>query len=47
MKIHTVGAKLFHAYGQTRQTREDKANYHFSQFCEHAKIMFMIIAIFK
>jgi hypothetical protein len=32
MKIHPVGAKLFHADGQTE--RHDEANRHFLQFCE-------------
>jgi len=32
MKIHAVGAKLFCADGQMK--RDDKANSHFSQFCE-------------
>jgi hypothetical protein len=41
MKIRPVGAKLFHADGQTAESRQanrhDKANGHFSQFCERAK----------
>ena len=32
MKIHPVGAQLFHTYG--RMDRHDEANSHFSQFCE-------------
>jgi len=38
MKIHPVGAELFHADGQTdeRMDRHDKANSRFSQFCERA-----------
>jgi len=44
MKIHPMGASLFHADGWTdgqtdghRQTDgHDKANSCFSQFCEHA-----------
>jgi hypothetical protein len=31
MKIHSVGAKLFHADGQT--DRHDEAMSHFLQFC--------------
>ena len=36
MKIDPVGAKLFHADGQTHRWtgRHDVANGHFSQFCE-------------
>ena len=32
MKIHAVGAEVFHADGQMK--RDDEANNHFSQFCE-------------
>ena len=35
MKIHQVGAELFHADGQT--DIYDAANTRFSQFCQHAK----------
>ena len=34
MKIHLVGAEVFHADGQTY--RYDEANSQFSQFCEGA-----------
>jgi hypothetical protein len=34
MKIHRVGAELFHADGQT--DRHDVANSRFSKFCERA-----------
>jgi len=34
MKIHPVGAKMFHAEGWT--DGHDKANSRFSQFCECA-----------
>jgi hypothetical protein len=34
MKVHAVGADLFHADGQT--DRHDKANSRFFQFCEWA-----------
>jgi len=34
MKIHLVGTEMFHADGWT--DGHDKANSHFSQFCEHA-----------
>jgi len=39
MKIHPVGAELFHADGRTdRQTgKHDEANCRFSQFCECSK----------
>ena len=38
MKIHMVGAKLFHMDGQTDSWRDrhDEANSFFSQFCEQA-----------
>jgi hypothetical protein len=40
MKIHPVGAELFHADGQT--DRHDKANSWFVQFCKtHLKLQFM------
>jgi len=32
MKIRPLGAKLFHAYGQT--DRHDEANSRFSKFCK-------------
>jgi hypothetical protein len=34
IKIHPMGAKLFHADGQTDE--HDEGNSHFSQFCAHA-----------
>jgi len=34
IKIHPVGAELFHANKQ--KDRHDEANSHFSQICEHA-----------
>jgi len=36
MKIHQVGAKFFHADRRMdkKTDRHDKANSHFSQFCE-------------
>jgi len=34
MKLHPVGAKLFHADGRT--DLHDEANSRFSQFCERA-----------
>jgi hypothetical protein len=36
MKIHPVGAELFHADGQTDKDRHDEANSRFSQFFESA-----------
>jgi len=35
MKIHPLGAELFHAVGRTE--RHDEANSHFWQFCELAQ----------
>jgi len=38
MTIHSLGAEVFHADGQTdrRTDRHDEANVRFSQFCDHA-----------
>ena len=40
MKIHPVGAELFHAGGRTNRTgqegRQDEVSSRFSQFCKYA-----------